>query len=182
MASYQRALLAAAVMASLGLGACQGAGSFVSSLDGSLAGAPIRVESIDGPPDPVKTALAAELVSAASERKVEIAEAGAPARYHLRGYLSTETTADGDTALAFVWDVFDSKQRRATRIAGTSPVRRASAKPWSGLDKEALAKLAARSMDEIADFLNGSGSGTAMAMVEPEPDEAERDPELSLAP
>jgi hypothetical protein len=182
MAFYQRVLLAAAAMAPLGLGACQGAGPSASSLDGFSSGAPIAVESIDGPPDPVKTALAAELVSAASARKVEIAEAGAPARYRLRGYLSTETMADGDTALAFVWDVFDSKQRRATRIAGTSPVRNASAKPWSGLDKETLAKLAARSMDEIAGFLSGTGSGTAMAMAEPGPDEAEGDPALSLAP
>jgi hypothetical protein len=181
MAFYQRSLLAAAAMATLGLGACQGSGSSFSSLDGSMAGAPIAVESIDGPPDAVKTALAAELVSAASARKVEIAPAGAPARYRLRGYLSTETTAEGDTTLAFVWDVFDSKQRRATRIAGTSPARTAAAKPWSGLDKEALSKLAARSMDEIAGFLSGSG-GTAMAMAEPEPDDADSDAGLGLVP
>jgi hypothetical protein len=179
MAFYPRVLLAAAAMATLGLGACQGSGSSFANLDGALSGAPIAVESIDGPPDAVKTALAAELVSAASARKVEIAKAGAPARYHLRGYLSTETTADGDTALAFVWDVFDSKQRRATRIAGTSPARTSPAKPWSGLDREALAKLAARSMDEIAGFLSGSGGGTAIAMAEPEP---ESDAGLSLAP
>jgi hypothetical protein len=182
MAFYERVLLAAAAVATLGLGACQGSGSSFSSLDASSSGAPIAVESIDGPPDAVKTALAAELVSAASERQVEIAQAGTPARYHLRGYLSTQATADGDPALAFVWDVFDSKQRRATRIAGTSPIRTAPAKPWSGLDKEALAKLAARSMDEIAGFLSGSGGGTAIAMAEPEPDGAEGDAGLSLAP
>jgi hypothetical protein len=174
----QHALRTAAAVAILGLCACQGAGSSFAS----LGGAPIAVESIDGPPDTVKSALAAALASAANARQVEIADAGTPARYRLRGYLSTETTAQGGTALSFVWDVFDSEQRRATRIAGTSPVRAASGKAWSGLDKEALAKLAARSMDEIVGFLSGSGGGTALAMAEPDEGQAERDPGLSLAP
>ena len=76
------------------------------------------------------------------------------ARYRVRGYLTAEPTADGGTALAFVWDVFDADQRRARRVTGSAPIKAASRKnPWDGLDKEALARLAARSMDEIATFL-----------------------------
>lgn len=133
----------------LGLAACQSAG-----LGGSPAGVPIAVEIIDGPPAAVRTALASELVEAANERQVEIVGTGAPARYRLRGYLSTETAPEGETSLAFVWDVFDAEKRRAKRLTGSSPIRSAAANPWNGLDKEALAKLAAQSMDEIAGFLS----------------------------
>src|SRR3954452_24508995 len=106
----QAALVAAAIMTT-SLGACHTPGSS-ASLNGSPAGVPIQFESIDGPPAPVKAALAGELSAAARERHVEIAGAGTPARYRVRGYLSTETTAGGETALAFVWDVFDADKRR----------------------------------------------------------------------
>lgn len=156
-----RQLAAAGLMAALA--ACQTAGPA-----GSPAGVPIAMEIGDGPPSPVRTAFASELVAAASERQVEIVGVGAPARYRARGYLSAETSAQGETSLAFVWDVFDAQKRRATRLTGSSPVRAAAANPWSGLDKEALAKLAAQSMDEIAGFLAESkGTRTADAGAAP---------------
>ena len=147
-----------------GLAACQTAGSPM--------GKPIAFESIEGAPAEVRTALAGELASAASARQVELAGTGSPARYRLRGYLKAEPTADGGTALSFVWDVFDADQRRARRVTGSAPIKAASKKnsgknPWDGLDKEALARLAARSMDEIATFL-AAGPG---AVAAPEPAE-----------
>jgi hypothetical protein len=163
MATRQPALVAAVLMA-LSLGACQNSGSS-ANLNGSPEGVPIQFESIDGPPAPVQSALAGELSTAARERHVEIAAAGTPARYRVRGYLSTEKTADGDTALAFVWDVFDADKRRAKRITGFSPIRTGAAKSWSGLDKQALAELAAQSMNEIAGFL--SQAPTLMASASP---------------
>jgi hypothetical protein len=149
MAGLRRAPLAALVL----LSACQSGGSVLAGR--SPAGLRIAVDSIEGPPAEIRTALADELASAASARRVELIGDGARARYHLKGYLSTETTADGGTALAFVWDVFDAEKRRAQRVAGSSPVR-AGANPWDGLDKEALARLAAKSMDQIATFLVAS--------------------------
>src|SRR5215203_3155086 len=120
--------LSLAAVAACGLAACQTAG-------GSPAGKPIAFESIEGAPAAVRTALAGELASAAFARQVEIVGNGNPARYRVRGYLTAEPTADGGTALA-------------------APIKAASRKnPWDGLDKEALARLAARSMDEIATFL-----------------------------
>jgi hypothetical protein len=143
-----------------GLAACQTAG-------GSPAGKPIAFESIEGAPPAVRTALAGELASAASARQVELVGNGNPARYRVRGYLTAEPTAGGGTALAFVWDVFDADQRRARRVTGSSPIQSASQKnPWEGLDKEALARLAAKSMDEIATFL---AAGPAPPAVETEP-------------
>jgi hypothetical protein len=112
----------------------------------------------------LRAALVTELTTAASNRQVDLVGVGAEARYRVRGYLSTETNADGETTLAFVWDVFDSTKQRAQRLSGSSPIRVAGANPWSGLDKAALAKLAADSMDEIAGFLSASKSeGTAVA-------------------
>jgi hypothetical protein len=106
----------------------------------------------------VKAAFAAELASAAASRKIDLAGADGEARYRLRGYLTTETSADGETSLAFVWDVFDAEKRRAKRLTGSSPIKAAAADRWSGLDKATLAKLAAESADEIAGFLSQSRS------------------------
>ena len=136
------------------LAACQGTGSMVG---GSPAGIPVKVESIDGVPASMKSAFANALMAAASDRRVEIVGSAREARYRVRGYLTTETTEDGSTALAYVWDVFDSQKRRAKRLAGSSP---APATSVSDLDKAALAKLAQASMDEIAEFLTAAKSET----------------------
>jgi hypothetical protein len=151
--------LAAAIACALA--GCQGGGFGLSQ--GSPAGKPIAFESIEGPPPAVQTALAGELAAAASARQVELVGNGADARYRLRGYLTAESGADGETRLAFVWDVFDAQARRAQRVTGSAPVKAPSKKnPWDGLDKEALARLAAKSMDEIATFLSAAASGTSM--------------------
>lgn len=149
------------------LASCQGGGGMFAS--GSPAGKPIAVESIEGAPPEVRSALAGELASAASARQVELVGTGEAARYRVRGYLTAEPTAEGGTALAFVWDVFDAQSRRAQRLAGSAPLKAASNKnPWDGLDKEALARLAAKSMDEIATFLS---AGAAVSAVTEEPSE-----------
>jgi sugar phosphate isomerase/epimerase len=134
----------------ISLGACQG------SVSGSPEGVPVALESIDGAPAKVQTALIDELATAASDRKVELVGSSAQARYRVRGYISTETT-EGETKVAYVWDVFDAQKRRAKRLAGSSPVSVASGS-ISSIDKETLAKLAAASMDEIAEFLAASKS------------------------
>jgi hypothetical protein len=147
--------LAAAVMMAT-LGACQ------SSVTGSPEGVPVALESIEGAPAPVRTALADELATAASDRKVELVGSSADARYRVRGYLST-ATEDGTTKVAYVWDVFDSQKKRAKRLTGSSPVQAWSV---SDFDKETLAKLAQASMDEIAEFLSASKAETGFLTAE----------------
>lgn len=170
MISMTLALRLAGAAAFAALSACQSGGL---ALNGSPEGVPVAVESIEGPPVPVKTAFASELATAATNRRVELVGADGEARYRVRGYVSTETGAEGETVLAFVWDVFDAEKHRAKRLTGSSPVRTASpgspVDPWAGLDKETLAKLASKSMDEIAVFLSetkaetkrGAEAGTA---------------------
>jgi hypothetical protein len=154
MGSFSTGAATAGALA-LCLAGCQssggGAGLFASS--GSPAGKPIAVESIEGLPTTMRTALSDELASAATSRRVELVGTSAEARYRVRGYLSTETTAEGGSQLAFVWDVFDAQKRRTNRVAGTSPIQTAS---LDGLDREALRQLAAESMDGLATFLSAS--------------------------
>ncbi|MBF9197239.1 hypothetical protein [Microvirga terrestris] len=138
----------AAIMLTAALGACQG------TFSASPEGIPVALESIDGAPAPIRTALAEELATAATDRKVDLVGASAEARYRVRGYLSTATEG-GVTKVAYVWDVFDSQKRRAKRLEGSSP---ASVGSISSLDKQALAKLAQASMGEIAEFLSAAKS------------------------
>jgi hypothetical protein len=146
------------------LGACQG------PFSGSPEGIPVALESIDGAPAPVQMALISELATAASDRKVDLVGSSAQARYRVRGYLST-ATEDGETKVAYVWDVFDSQKRRAQRLAGSSPVR-VSSGSISSLDKETLAKLAQASMDEIADFLSASRTESPFQTADASVDDA----------
>ena len=146
MAGMKHAGRLAALTLAAALAACQG------PLGGSPEGVPVALESIDGAPAPIRTALVDELASAATDRKVELVGASADARYRVRGYLSTSTEG-GETKVAYVWDVFDSQKRRAKRLDGIE--RRHGLGSISDLDKAALAKLAQASMDEIAEFLSG---------------------------
>lgn len=174
MAMIRPALAAAAILTA-SLGGCQ-TGSY-ASLKGSPSGVPILFESIDGPPAPVRTALAGELSAAAKARHVDIASTGTPARYRVRGYLSTARADEGDATLSYVWDVFDAEKHRAKRITGSSPIGTASTPSWSALDRDALARLAARSMDEIADFL----SEAPTVVAEDKPAGSDATPSLGFA-
>jgi hypothetical protein len=162
MAGTKRGGRLAAIAMTMLLGACQG-----SLLSGSPEGVPVAVESIDGAPAPVQTALLDELSSAASDRKVDLVGSSAQARYRVRGYLST-ATEDGETKVSYVWDVFDAQKRRAKRLEGSRPVTLASGS-ISTIDKETLAKLAQASMDEIAEFLSASKSVQTAEVADEDP-------------
>ncbi|WP_420101603.1 hypothetical protein [Bosea sp. (in: a-proteobacteria)] len=117
-------------------------------------GVPVSVQSISGAPDDVTTSFAGLLGEAAAERKMEIVPGDKPARFRVKGYLTAQPTEDGQTALAFVWDVYDSTRQRAQRVQGESIGKRsAGSDPWTGIDRTVVAKAASESMDAIAGFL-----------------------------
>jgi len=117
-------------------------------------GVPVSVQSISGAPHAVTASFAGLLGEAAAERKMEIVPGNKPARFRVRGYLTAQPTEDGQTALAFVWDVYDETKKRAQRVQGESLGRRGgSSDPWSGVDQTIVAKAASDSMDAIASFL-----------------------------
>jgi hypothetical protein len=118
-------------------------------------GVPVSVQSIAGAPDTVTTHFASLLGEAAAERRMEIVSGKTPARFRVRGYLTAHPTEDGQTALAFVWDVYDEKRKRAQRVQGESLGRGSGdgSDPWSNVDRTIVARAASESMDAIATFL-----------------------------
>ena len=117
-------------------------------------GVPVSVQSISGAPDQVTAHFAGLLGEAAAERKMEIVPGNKPARFRVKGYLTAQPTEDGQTALAFVWDVYDSTKQRAQRVQGESIGKRSGGSdPWAGIDQTIVAKAASDSMDAIASFL-----------------------------
>jgi len=124
MTGRSMALLAGAVIA-LVLAGCQET-TTVARVRVDAPGVPVSVQSISGAPDSVTTRFAGLLGEAAAERKMEIVAGDKPARFRVRGYLTAQPTADGQTALAFVWDVYDESKKRAQRVQGESLGRRAS--------------------------------------------------------
>ena len=125
-------------------------------------GVPVSVQSISGAPENVTTSFAGLLGEAAAERKMEIVPGNKPARFRVKGYLTAQPTEDGQTALAFVWDVYDSTKQRAQRVQGESIGKRSGGfDPWAGIDQTIVAKAASDSMDAIAGFLvTAPGVGT----------------------
>ena len=134
-------------------------------------GVPIAVDSISGGPDAMRGSFSSAMSNEASVRRVDIVDPATNPRYRVRGYLAAEPTADGQTALSFVWDVFDSQKRRAQRMQGATVARNSSG-DWSGVDQSTVNKAASESMDQIAQFLAGqaqvrAASGTTPAAARP---------------
>src|SRR5262245_8742221 len=155
------------IVCALLLAGCQSAGDNSLSLSGLGAarvdapGASIAFESIEGAPDALKGEFTSALVSEASARRVEVVPSEGPARYRLRGYLTTYQSDDGRTMLAYVWDLFDAGKRRARRLEGAMPAGRAGPDPWSTIGTAQLQQAASQSMNEIAGFLAGNpGAGS----------------------
>jgi hypothetical protein len=146
--------LALAPALALVLAGCQETTTTASRPRVDAPGVPVSVQSISGAPEAVTASFAGLLGEAAAERKMEIVAGDKPARFRIRGYLTAQPTEDGQTALAFVWDVYDESKKRAQRVQGESLGRRGSGSdPWAGIDQTIVAKAASESMDAIASFL-----------------------------
>jgi hypothetical protein len=155
---FRKLLPLGACLAPLWLAACQ-EGGFEASVPSRMApGVPIAVESVEGPPAELQTALTNAVAKAAAAHEVTMVDDGAAARFHLRGYLTPSTGDDGRTTLAYVWDVFDTANQRAQRVTGTEEVAVDPSDPWSGVDERRLQRIANKSMDGIADFLASAGT------------------------
>lgn len=156
----RRALLAFGLAAPF-LSACNdltGAAPSQPSARIMAPGVPIAVESITGAPDEVQSQFSSALIAEASARQVELVPGDKKVRFRVRGYLDAHGTEDGKTALAFVWDVFDTQKRRAQRLQGEAlKSGAAGANPWGQLDQATVSRAAAESMNAIAGFLAAAG-------------------------
>lgn len=146
--------LAVGSVFALALAGCQETTQTAARPRVDAPGIPVSVQSISGAPDDVTSNFTSLLGEAAAERRMEIVPGDKPARFRVKGYLTALPTEDGQTALAFVWDVYDSSKQRAQRVQGESIGKRGGGSdPWTAIDRTVVAKAAADSMDAIAGFL-----------------------------
>jgi hypothetical protein len=158
-------LLPIVCLAPLLLGSCQDL-SVDASVPARMApGVPIVVETIEGAPADVRNAFTAAFNKAAADHQVTVVDDAQAARFHLKGYLTAYAADDGNTALAYVWDVFDGTNRRTQRVTGVEEVTGAPADPWSRVDDRTLQRMAGKSMDGIADFLADAGTASPPVMT-----------------
>jgi hypothetical protein len=150
---HRGSLTRCALSASLALAlvACQQ--GFEAAKTVEAPGVPVALDTLEGAPDAVLGQVSAEVSSQANARRIELVSEGSKPRYRLRAYLTAYSTADGETALAFVWDVFDASNKRAQRVSTTTLAKGQSAVPWQQIGEKQIAMATAQSMNDVAAFL-----------------------------
>jgi len=125
----------------------------------SPTGASVALTTFGGAPQQLADQFKASFGQEAKGRQITLAETN-KANYLVRGYLNAFPEGPG-TTVAFVFDVFDAKRQRAQRIEDQVSVNAAAADPWSVVDPTVLAAVAARSADDLADFLTNTPEAIA---------------------
>jgi hypothetical protein len=168
-------------IAALALAGCANADQTVTGSipGGSIAAAgaqTITFESVDGPPRPVFDRLVAALSAEAERRSLPVVTHTGPATYRVRAYLATLIEKKKKQAtLSWVWEVFDSSQNRAFRVAGQEPLGTARSDVWAQCDDATLMRVAAKGFDELVARLGPlpapgapAPSGPAIAFASPD--------------
>jgi hypothetical protein len=153
----------AMIAAALAVSGCTTNGQpslFSTARSGSLA-----FESIDGAPPGVFHKLVQNLDHEAQARRLAVVSREGPSQYRARGYLAAHV-ARGHTTIAWVWDVYDSQERRVLRISGEEPAGRTARDAWNGADDNLLRKIARASLDHLSALLGSSAPSPA---IETEP-------------
>jgi hypothetical protein len=125
----------------------------------------VAFESIDGPPPAVFQALVQKLTEEAQARRIPAVTREGSSDYRVRGYLAAHAER-GRSAIAWVWDVYDAKGRRALRLEGQVPVADNAQNAWAAADATVLQRIAQAGMEQLGRFL--APAGDAVAAVEPE--------------
>jgi hypothetical protein len=143
--------IVAVSLGGLALAACQQGFESAGKVD--APGVPVAFDTIEGAPDAVLSKVSAEVSSQATARRIELVSGESQPRYRLKGYLTAYSTEDGETALAFVWDVFDASKKRAQRVSTTTIAKGQSSDPWEQIGEKQIANAASQSMNDVAAFL-----------------------------
>ncbi len=114
----------------------------------SPSGATVAVASFEGAPEQITDRFAPIFTEAAQRGEINIADPDT-ANYLVRGYLTAHPEGDA-TAVAFVLDIFDSKKQLTQRVEDEVLLKGQAADPWSLVDDEALAAVAAKSANDLA--------------------------------
>jgi len=139
---------------------CTTDGQPIASVFGGGRTAAIAFETIDGPPVGVFRKLVQTLDEEAQARQVVVVPHDGQAQYRIRGYLAANVRR-GETEIAWVWDVYDSEQRRRLRITGEERAGRAGRNAWAAADEAVLRRIAQNGMDRLVAFLGSPGPAPA---------------------
>ncbi len=113
---------------------------------------------ITGAPQRTVTNLSRSLSWQSKLHRIEVAGSNdQSAQYRLKGYMSALNEGTS-TTLTFYWDVLDKSGSRLYRINGFERENGASADPWAGVSKETTARIASRTMNELAGWLKRKGA------------------------
>ena len=174
--------IAALVAVGLLAAGCVTAGNPQAPMPGST----VAFESIDGPPAHVFRKYVEKLNAEAEARKVPVVSREAQAPYRIRGYLALGIEKKQKrTVITWVWDVYDSGERRAFRISGEEYAGPAGRDPWSVANDEALGRLARAGMERLAAYFQTGtvppqpGAEPPVAPAAPAPRPADENPNVA---
>jgi hypothetical protein len=125
-----------------------------AALTAGPRGPTVAFESIDGPPESIFRKLVQSLSDEASSRQIAVVSRESPAQYRIRGYVAALVESRRATIIAWVWDVYDSNQRRALRITGEERTSGAGRGTWAAADDHLLRRIAKNGIDRLAAFLS----------------------------
>ena len=118
-------------------------------------GATVAFDTIDGPPRSQFQTLVQKLNDEAQSRRLAVVSREGTSAYRVRGAL-TATVKQGQTTIAWNWDVFDGAEQRVLQIKGeeaaTQPTRHVE-EAWKAADEAMLKRIAQASMDQLSAFL-----------------------------
>jgi hypothetical protein len=173
--AHRHALVLAGVLAIAG---CATSDPTVTGSIPAAGARTIAFESVDGPPRPVFDRLVAALSAEAERRALPVVTHTGPATYRIRAYLATLVEKKKKQAtLTWVWEIFDSSENRAFRLAGEESLGTARNDVWGQCDDATLQRIAARGFDELVARLGPlpapapdgvpAPSGPAVAFADP---------------
>jgi hypothetical protein len=167
---FDRRQFVTGILAAFGLGACNavpmpkmgegpphvGVRSAVRMGPAPIKGADAKFafSDVKGAPATHVIAFSRAINKEAATRKLNVVPAGdASATYNVTGYLSAIGGAGG-TLLVYVWDVTDTSGQRLHRVSGQEPAGGSSTDPWSGINEEAVANAASRTIDDLVAWIS----------------------------
>jgi len=113
---------------------------------------------VTGAPQRTVTDLSRSLSKQSKLHRIEVAGSNdQSAQYRLKGYMSALNEGTS-TTVTFYWDVLDKSGSRLYRINGFERENGASADPWAGVSRETTARIASRTMNELAGWLKRKGA------------------------
>jgi hypothetical protein len=136
-----------------------------------VRGTTISFDSVDGPPPAVVQRIVRDLSTEATARQIVVVPRGGQAMYRVRGYLAAHAD-QGQTAIAWAWDVYDGEQRHVFRLRGEDKAVAAS-RSWTAADDQTLRRIARTSVEQLVVFL-GSPRTPAGRVAESAPSPAPR--------